>query len=291
MPKVRTPEETIAVARRSIWYARLWWMFFHILAYAFPIDSGIWTIYFDKWIPGLVLCVTLGVSNLICYICLQCSSPGFVPIKEKASEGEDTALEDSSDSLLEENQHFCDLCNVYPPLRAKHWYVASAFESNKLLAKIADAVSNITIISNRYLTFDSHGPFVVVSALESALTLEALWAMNILPYGYTLNDDFEEWLEENTPIMLLWVFGFFVFLLAFGLLSYHAYLIATNQSSWEHAKRSKITYLKDLPPDVLPFSQGTLMNIWLFLRGRPRNVWNVPVDAREEQPTVVVSVE
>ncbi|KAG9398396.1 hypothetical protein AC1031_014740 [Aphanomyces cochlioides] len=279
MPKVRTPEKTIAVARRSIWYARLWWMFFHILAYVFPIYSGIWTIYFDKWIPGLVLCVSLGVSNLICYICLQCSSPGFVPIKEKASEGEDTALEDSSDSLLEENQHFCDLCNVYPPLRAKHC---------KDCGRCVGHYDHHCVCAGVCVGRDNHRLFVLYLFTQ---TLEALWAMNILSHGYTLNDDFEEWLEENTPIMLLWVFGFFVFLLAFGLLSYHAYLIATNQSSWEHAKRSKITYLKDLPPDVLPFSQGTLMNIWLFLRGRPRNVWNVPVDAREEQPTVVVSVE
>ncbi|ETV92216.1 hypothetical protein H310_13449 [Aphanomyces invadans] len=118
-----------------------------------------------------------------------------------------------------------------------------------------------------------------------AQTVEAVWGMDIASFGMRMNDEtdeksLEQWVQDSFPFMLLIVFGFFVFLIAFGLFCYHVFLITTNQSSWEHAKRSKITYLKDLPLDVLPFSQGALMNIWLFLRGRPRNVWTYNMETK-----------
>jgi hypothetical protein len=47
-----------------------------------------------------------------------------------------------------------------------------------------------------------------------------------------------------------------------GLLSlYHGYLIASGQTTWEHARRGSISYLKIYPTGVMPFYKGIWENI------------------------------
>merc|ERR1712217_218112 len=55
-----------------------------------------------------------------------------------------------------------------------------------------------------------------------------------------------------------------------GLLVYHAYLIVTAQTTWEHLCRQDIDYLKPFPRTVFPFSSGgSWANAVAFL-GRDR---------------------
>jgi len=48
------------------------------------------------------------------------------------------------------------------------------------------------------------------------------------------------------------------------LLIYHSYLIFTNQTTWEFTRRTRISYLKQLTPDVRPFDHGPINNILLI---------------------------
>ncbi|ETV74279.1 hypothetical protein H257_11206 [Aphanomyces astaci] len=286
----RTPAETIALAKQSVCYTRLWWLGFHVVAYAYPIYAGAWRQYFRDWTTGLVLCIALGVMNAVCYVVLQRSSPGFVLPQEEDKRLEDDYgvdggvfhHDDTSDSLLDvevahvDRRHYCAHCHVHQPLRAKHCNDCG---------RCVEQYDHHCVCAGVCVGRDNHRLFVLYMLTQS---LEAIWGMGIASFGMRMNDEtdddnsLEQWLRDSIPFMLLVVFGFLVFLIAFGLLCYHVYLISTNQSSWEHAKRSKITYLKDLPPDVLPFSQGSLMNTWLFLRGRPRNVWTYVAEEHAE---------
>ncbi|RHZ06931.1 hypothetical protein DYB37_004743 [Aphanomyces astaci] len=221
----RTPAETIALAKQSVCYTRLWWLGFHVAAYAYPIYAGAWRQYFRDWTTGLVLCIALGVMNAVCYVVLQRSSPGFVlPQEEEKRLEDDYGIDggvfhhdDTSDSLLDvevahvDRRHYCAHCHVPPPLRAKHCCVCAGVCVGR----------------------DNHRLFVLYMLTQS---LEAIWGMGIASFGMRMNDEtdddnsLEKWLRDSIPFMLLVVFGFLVFLIAFGLLCYHVYLISTNQT-------------------------------------------------------------
>mmetsp|Transcript_29974 Transcript_29974/g.26544 ORF Transcript_29974/g.26544 Transcript_29974/m.26544 type:complete len:101 (+) Transcript_29974:770-1072(+) len=49
------------------------------------------------------------------------------------------------------------------------------------------------------------------------------------------------------------------------LLFYHAFLIMTNQTTWEHSRRSSISYLKIYSRTIFPFDYGVWNNIKMAL--------------------------
>eukprot|EP01137_Pigoraptor_chileana_P004459 Opistho-2@46133 len=66
----------------------------------------------------------------------------------------------------------------------------------------------------------------------------------------------------GTMVLALIIFG--------GLTISHAYLIGTNQTTYEHMRRGKIPYLRDLNEDENPFDRGVILNCWAFFI---RGVW------------------
>ncbi|OQR89215.1 hypothetical protein THRCLA_09855 [Thraustotheca clavata] len=130
-------QDDIHVARKKIIYARLWWLLFHGGDYFWLLYSGTWSAYFyhESSSFDVVSCtfVTLiAILNLLVYIKLQCSCPGFVP---QSTDNEHSAIEsyDTDVLLLEKNMneavydvesgrelHYCDICHIHQPLRAKH---------------------------------------------------------------------------------------------------------------------------------------------------------------------------
>ncbi|ETV74280.1 hypothetical protein, variant [Aphanomyces astaci] len=233
----RTPAETIALAKQSVCYTRLWWLGFHVVAYAYPIYAGAWRQYFRDWTTGLVLCIALGVMNAVCYVVLQRSSPGFVLPQEEDKRLEDDYgvdggvfhHDDTSDSLLDvevahvDRRHYCAHCHVHQPLRAKHCNDCG---------RCVEQYDHHCVCAGVCVGRDNHRLFVLYMLTQS---LEAIWGMGIASFGMRMNDEtdddnsLEQWLRDSIPFMLLVVFGFLVFLIAFGLLCYHVYLISTNQ--------------------------------------------------------------
>lgn len=58
------------------------------------------------------------------------------------------------------------------------------------------------------------------------------------------------------------------------------------QTSWEHARRASITYLRALPAgDGSPFDRGCLANWWTFVTSGDANQW---VRTGSRAPTAVV---
>jgi len=70
-----------------------------------------------------------------------------------------------------------------------------------------------------------------------------------------------------------------------GLLcGYHAYLISTNQTTWEFARKTTISYLRIYPNGFRPFDKGIIENIKMsfFHKGQLRLInLNLVYSARE----------
>src|SRR5438552_1816274 len=71
------------------------------------------------------------------------------------------------------------------------------------------------------------------------------------------------------------IMGFCFFFIPSGLFVYHTYLCMTNQTTWEASKRHKITYLMNLPYDVIPFDRGLFNNIVEFSTMTTTRIWKI----------------
>jgi hypothetical protein len=75
-----------------------------------------------------------------------------------------------------------------------------------------------------------------------------------------------EFLQAEVPSLISWGilclevfdFGFIVF--TGYLLIYHTMLISNGITTWEHMRRTRISYLRYLPPGYNPFSSGIFDN-------------------------------
>jgi palmitoyltransferase len=112
--------------------------------------------------------------------------------------------------------------------------------------------------------------FVLYLCLQ---TVEAVVLMNYVSEAISLQSSVDEWFRVNAEFLVGWVSVLFVVAITVPLLIYQAFLLSTNQTSWEHARRQSITYLRDLPTDRSPFDRGVLTNCWVFLTGGDANKW------------------
>ena len=62
-----------------------------------------------------------------------------------------------------------------------------------------------------------------------------------------------------------------------GLLGYHTFLILSGQTTWEHAKRKNIDYLKIYGKGLSPFDKGVCENMReVLMHGGKVQDWELP---------------
>lgn len=54
-----------------------------------------------------------------------------------------------------------------------------------------------------------------------------------------------------------------------------AWLVATGQTTWEHAQRGRVVYLHHLPARARPFDAGLAANCAAFLHGDLERAWEL----------------
>lgn len=147
-------------ASRRRWSARGWWLGMHIYDYAVLIHSGVLQ---TQPTSDLVLLAVVATANLISYVVLQRSDPGFLPLEHKPRDLEANADDSRGSDVTAEKQplqeedaptdadllvprqaadnntrstndqedcsvdgspaRICDVCNIPQPMRTKHWCV------------------------------------------------------------------------------------------------------------------------------------------------------------------------
>ncbi|EQC26038.1 hypothetical protein SDRG_16104 [Saprolegnia diclina VS20] len=277
----RSAEDDVRLGRKKILYTRVWWLLFHVGDYVWLVYSGTWAAYFARPsgydMAGAATVIAIAVASFAAYVRLQCSSPGVVPLAPAADplETYDTdvlLLEHGLESPVVDaasgmELHYCRRCRVHQPLRAKHC---------KDCGRCVEQYDHHCVCAGVCVGRDNHRIFVMYVVLQ---LLEAICAMDIAVYGFSMQESIQAWFVVNLPYIVVYGCSLFTLLMAIPLTCYHIYLVLTNQTSWEHARRRQITYLRDLPGDSSPFSLGYTTNCIRFLVAGERNTWSGPTAA------------
>ncbi|KAE8901439.1 hypothetical protein PF005_g11848 [Phytophthora fragariae] len=281
MARNRNAENPLRAATLRKWYARAWWVGVHVYGYVVLGVKGALSL---QALPmaQFVVYLVVAVVTIGCYIVLQLSSPGqldkrpmLAPVQTSSpneagspppvgpEDGDDTEL--LADGLGDEQTrdsadlHFCNECHVFQPLRTKH--CKDCARCTRQYDHHCDCVGTCVGENNRRL-------FVLYLLLQ---ILEGAVMIDVTSLAFTERDDINDWFKTNALFIVLWFMLMCVLLIVVPLFCYQAYLISTNQTSWEHARRSSITYLHNLPDKRSPFDRGVLQNWWVFLSNGDRN--------------------
>ena len=83
--------------------------------------------------------------------------------------------------------------------------------------------------------------------------------------NFDRKNDFPNDHKMQSHVQSIWaLFGFIAFmflLMTAGLGFYHAYLITTAQTTWEHTRRHTITYLRPYSNKIMPFYVSVRVNL------------------------------
>ncbi|ETP30367.1 hypothetical protein, variant 1 [Phytophthora nicotianae P10297] len=259
MARNRNVENPVRSATLRKWYARAWWVGVHVYGY---VVLGVKGALSPQALPTgqFVVYLVVAVAAILCYVVLQCSSPGQLDKRPMLAPVQTTtptelgssprmATEDDDDTELlgdgEENEHqgsstdlhFCNECHVFQPLRTKH--CKDCARCTRQYDHHCDCVGTCVGENNRLVR-------VVLVPADS---------------GRCGDDRCDIRGFHGARRRQRLVQG------------QRAYLISTNQTSWEHARRSSITYLQNLPDKRSPFDRGVLQNWWVFLSNGDSNKW------------------
>jgi palmitoyltransferase len=136
-----------------------------------------------------------------------------------------------------------------------------------------------TVQMNKKKTEKNHRLFWWYLCCE---TVTLSWGCSLISstFKYTDGANFlAEWFQVNflSLCCLMTCLGFLLMLGA--LLFFHSYLIYTGQTTWEVLRTRSISYMRGVPKDVYPFSEGGCTNIKSVclrpLNSQPR-IWPSP---------------
>ncbi|KAK1684626.1 hypothetical protein QYE76_045474 [Lolium multiflorum] len=142
----------------------------------------------------------------------------------------------------------CSSCHLIQPPRTKHCH-----DCDKCVLKFDHHCTWLaTCIGKR-----NHCRFWWYLFEETTLI-----AWTVALYIQFLHLDMKEsWLKGLTGLILL-VLLILILVILLILLMLHTYLALTNQTTYEIARRRRITYLREVPSKVYPFSNGICRNLY-----------------------------
>ena len=107
----------------------------------------------------------------------------------------------------------------------------------------------------------NHRLFVLFLAVQM---IAAAWATNECATTFATRDSPGAWLARNALQLAVVIACGFMTAFVLLMLLHQLFLLATDQTSFEQARRGAIPYLKRVPENVHPFSRGFFANVGLF---------------------------
>ncbi|TMW65812.1 hypothetical protein Poli38472_003577 [Pythium oligandrum] len=284
-PLPRNPKR----ANQRKWSARAWWVGLHVYSYGVLVYNGAMS---PKRLgtSDFLWAVAVAVVNLIAYVAVQTSSPGYVETTKtrdleaaKKKDDEQSREESDEDRLVPQpanepevdaGAHYCDDCQIKQPLRAKH--CKDCARCVRQYDHHCDCAGTCVGQNNRHR-------FILYLFTQ---VVEGFEMIGVAAAAFTMQPSVDEWFQVNWPYIIAWFSVVGMLFIAIPLLCYQLYLISVNQTSWEYARRSSITYLRDLPDDKSPFDRGFLYNWRVFLTQGDGNQWvhsSKPLRQRADQ--------
>jgi len=198
--------------------------------------------------------------------------------KESTRKPKKARNQDTTDGLFPERR-YCDICEAVQPYRTKH-----CDKCERCIHKfdhhcfwIGGCVGEL-----------NHRKFWIFLFVQ---TLLEIWSYYIADSG--MDASYNKGLQkvntgnkgETSPytsseygaFTVLTILIFLTIIFTGVLLGFHTFLILTNQTTWEYAKKDRISYLKIYPKSIYPFSQGLVENIKLiFFHHNIIRDWELP---------------
>ncbi|CAD8210515.1 unnamed protein product [Paramecium octaurelia] len=228
------------------------------------------------------LVLSIGIRLLIeailaAYFYINCrDSPG-----NPLSGDEDQELSQLSistqqrDNTQQESQipdrNFCQECKIIQPFRTKH-----CTKCKKCIPKydhhcfwVGGCIGEL-----------NHRTFWLFLFFQCLLCFDGLFQFNQQLGLYSIYEEEQSDNKYQYQYFVILLFGTISF--GFGIFTgalflYHTMLIITGQTTWEHTKRDKITYLKFYPKFYHPYNYGLIRNIRLtFFHRNVQSHWIPP---------------
>lgn len=226
----------------------------HIVAilFAFWLNDDYWYLFsFQSHLPW----VALALAGLVVFLLR-------LTFRSRQSRSIERHLH--IDDRFEANAQYCEMCNLVTPIRTKHCKVCGICSE-----RFDHHCSLIGICVGR----QNHRWFFLLLLADVAF----LGLLNLM-IGITW------WTKTGgywLPLVIFVLFGASIG--PFGLLVFHAYMMVSNQTTWEWSRPDKIYYMKDLEEEILPFDLGCWRNItefWFYMH-KPSYFWSVSSEIYE----------
>ncbi|CAI5459881.1 unnamed protein product [Closterium sp. Yama58-4] len=146
-------------------------------------------------------------------------------------------------------RRWCPYCRVQQPVRAKHCYDCGRcvlrFDHHCFWVSTCIGLRN-------------HARFWVYLVLECCLTC---WSLLICLSAFTAPVSPNHWLEHQLSALAFTALLLPLAVFLAILVCFHTHLILTAQTTYEATRKHRISYLRSVPGDVHPFSQGACRNV------------------------------
>lgn len=201
-------------------------------------------------------------SVMLNFYSKACGSPGYAT-------DENNIEEYQNDKNLNENKFYCKNCHIYVPPRASHCITCK---------KCIIRRDHHCMWTNNCIGRDNHLYFLIFTSL--AFIIEFFPVVDSLIHLISLLKNFKNFNYDFFSATVI----FLSIILSAGFASFMTYnltiqsiiTIIHNSTTWERARRDKITYLKDLPYGYSPFNKGLIGNIVEFCTMRQKKMkWEI----------------
>lgn len=199
-------------------------------------------------------------SLMLYYYAKASGPPGFA--------NDETEITKIDETNLDPNQYFCKYCHIYVPPRASH-----CLTCNKCIIRR----DHHCPYTNNCIGRDNHLYFLIFTTLAfTSYIIPDIDAILHIKSNFEYSDNYFDLIKGIGLYLSFIVATSFASFMTYNLVAQCIITIVKNATTWERARRARITYLKDLPYGYSPFDKGLAGNIIEFCTMKEKKMkWDI----------------